>query len=422
MSPMLCRMTIALVALAGATATLGAQEPPLSNATIVERSVTALAEDFRALVAAHQDAAWIGYAVPIVDGKQRMCCGNWSDGGCCGGCRLETGSDEGTSMSTRGRGAVKLEGPSRFYVLFRAGNGRVEKIRAYSEDCSLDAGGRTVHWLSGVTPEDSIRLLQGFVSTSGASRDELWDAAIMAIAMHGDPAADVALDTLSGAGQPVRARKKVAFWLGNARGEHGLQSLQRMLRDDADDEVRKAAVFGVSQSSQPDAFETLATTARTDRSEKIRGEALFWMAQKGDKRAGPVILEALEKDASRAVRKKAVFALSQLRDDTGVPHLIMAARTHDSQDVRGEALFWLSQKASGKAASAITDAIANDPETEVKKRAVFALSQLPKDEGVPRLIEVARTNGNREVRKQAIFWLGQSKDPRALAYFEEVLK
>ena len=58
---------------------------------------------------------------------------------------------------------------------------------------------------------------------------------------------------------------------------------------------------------------------------------------------------------------------------------------------------------------------------EVKKKAVFALSQLPADEGVPRLIQVARTNKNPAVRKQAMFWLGQSKDPRALAFFEEIL-
>jgi HEAT repeat protein len=89
--------------------------------------------------------------------------------------------------------------------------------------------------------------------------------------------------------------------------------------------------------------------------------------------------------------------------------------------VRGEAIFWLAQKAGRKAASAITDAIANDPETKVKERAVFALSQLPTDDGVPRLIDVARTNRNPAVRKQAIFWLGQSRDPRALTFFEEVL-
>ena len=53
---------------------------------------------------------------------------------------------------------------------------------------------------------------------------------------------------------------------------------------------------------------------------------------------------------------------------------------------------------------------------------MFALSQLPKDEGVPLLIKVARTNTNLEVRKQAMFWLGQSKDPRAIDFFSEVLR
>ncbi len=66
-------------------------------------------------------------------------------------------------------------------------------------------------------------------------------------------------------------------------------------------------------------------------------------------------------------------------------------------------------------------ALDDDPEIEVKKKAVFALSQLPKDEGLPLLIGVAKSHQSYEVRKQAMFRLGQS-DPRALAFFEDVLK
>jgi hypothetical protein len=58
----------------------------------------------------------------------------------------------------------------------------------------------------------------------------------------------------------------------------------------------------------------------------------------------------------------------------------------------------------------------------VKVRAVAALGQLPKDEGVPLLINVARTNTNPAVRKRAMHWLGQSKDPRAVDFFESILK
>jgi hypothetical protein len=51
----------------------------------------------------------------------------------------------------------------------------------------------------------------------------------------------------------------------------------------------------------------------------------------------------------------------------------------------------------------------------------MALSQLPADQGVPLLIDVARTHRNAQVRKRAMFWLGQSKDPRAVKFFEEIL-
>jgi hypothetical protein len=108
--------------------------------------------------------------------------------------------------------------------------------------------------------------------------------------------------------------------------------------------------------------------------------------------------------------------------DEPINTVLALARDDRRTYVRGQALFWLAQRAGQQAAGAIRNAVDNDPETEVKRKAVFALSQLPKDEGVPLLIDVARNNRNREVRKQAMFWLGQSKDPRAVTFFEQILK
>lgn len=131
--------------------------------------------------------------------------------------------------------------------------------------------------------------------------------------------------------------------------------------------------------------------------------------------------QAGEDSASRHVAGEGIFAITAHQAPEALTALIDLARNDPQARVRSEALFWLAQRAGVKAAGTITDAIANDPDTKVKERAVFALSQMPADEGVPRLIEVARNNRNPRVRKQAIFWLGQSKDPRALAFFEEIL-
>ena len=102
--------------------------------------------------------------------------------------------------------------------------------------------------------------------------------------------------------------------------------------------------------------------------------------------------------------------------------MIAAARNDRSPRVRGQALSTLSRQAGMKAAGPIQQAIENDPERDVKRRAVSALQHMPNGEGIPLLIQLARTSRNAEVRKQAMSSLGQSRDQRAIAFFEDVLK
>jgi HEAT repeat protein len=127
-------------------------------------------------------------------------------------------------------------------------------------------------------------------------------------------------------------------------------------------------------------------------------------------------------DGARRLRNQAVVAIALHADPPALDRLLSLARDGKDARLRGDALFWVAQRAGAKALHAVSNAIDNDPDTEVKKKAVFALSQMPKDEGVPKMIEVARTNRNPEVRRQAMFWLGQSGDPRALRFFEDVLR
>jgi hypothetical protein len=126
-------------------------------------------------------------------------------------------------------------------------------------------------------------------------------------------------------------------------------------------------------------------------------------------------------DTLSAEHKSAIVAISLHADPEAAAYLIKMAKSGGSAEVRRQALFWVAQRAGREAAPTLRGAIDNDPEVRVKEHAVFALSRLPKDEGVPLLIDVARTNRSPEVRKKAMFWLGQSKDPRALKFFEELL-
>jgi hypothetical protein len=322
-----------------------AQMPRVSNAKAETRNGAGLKAAIDAIVAAQSTPAWVGYTVPAIPGEHNSCC--WNDG--YRGCALE---GQNRMAGVANTGPVMLEGSSTLVVLYRVANHTVDKVRSFSGDCELDAGGLPFILLTGVKPAESVALLEGMVSDKN-------DQAISSIAMHGDPAADQSLEKMASAGSgfPEKVREKTLFWLGNTPRKGGYETLKRIALQDPSETIRDKAMFALSVSKEPDAVNTLISAAKNDQSAKVRGQALFWLAHKAGQRETAAILNAVD----------------------------------------------------------------NDPDVAVKKRAVFALTQIPKEEGVPKLIEVAKSNRSPEVRKQAMFWLGQSKDPRAVEFFREVL-
>jgi TolA-binding protein len=357
------------ICLAGmvAGAALGQQtarmsQPQIVNGQVETRAVaTNLSNTVQQIEGEGAKPLWIAYGVQEIVGERSVCCGNYNNGENvgCGTCKLETEHGNTTSDRHSG-GTMSLERGGQLVVLLRAADKHVMNIRMASNDCTLDAGGVRVLWLTGVKGDESVGLLANYVRPEEIQRHGehgLSEQALTAIAMHADAAADRAFASFVAATQPQGLREKASFWLGAARGEKGLVLLKQMGKSDPSADVRAQVSFALYVSPEPSA----------------------------------------------------------------VDEMIRMAHDDESAHVRGQALFWLAQKAGKKAAGAITGAIDNDPDTEVKKKAVFALSQMPKEEGVPKLIQVAQTNKNPEVRKQAMFWLGQSNDPRALEFFEKVL-
>lgn len=309
-----------------------------------------------------QGPLWMAYVIPAIRKERTMCCfDNWngmSNTGCCSGCRLE-GQGSFNVGPVHGENC-NLEPADLAFVFLRAEGGHITKTRTFTSDCALDAANLPVYWLTGVKAPESVALLTGIVRSDETDTEKgkhIGSQAILAIAIHNDPSADPALESLIAPNMPRKIRQETAFWLGQERGEKGLEILRKTIKNDPDDRFREQALFGFTQASDGAGLKDLLELAKTDPSSRVRGQALFWLAQAGSRKMGEEITAAIE----------------------------------------------------------------NDPDTQVKKRAVFALTQMPRDEGVPLLINVARNNKNPVVRKDAMFWLGQSKDPRALDFIEQVL-
>src|SRR5262249_20771503 len=359
------RIPLAAAAFLAACASLSAQPAQLANARLERRSGSAgLERAFRDAASGQSGSAWIAWPVAAA-GEHHMCCygstEDFSSSPCSGRCFLENDNRNVSYIQSDWSDCRDRSRPSTMLVFVRIEERQPERLRTFTSDCTIDAGGLPLVWLDDVRPAESVAFLDSFVGNPSLSAKKKWkggEPALSAIAMHDDPSADAVLERRASPSTPESLRKHAIFWLGNARGRRGYEVLANLARHDESDAIRKSVTFALSQSKVPEATDTLLTMARRDA----------------------------------------------------------------SPDVRGQALFWLAQKAGRKAAGTIQDAIRDDPETAVKKKAVFALTQMPDNEGVPLLIEVVKTNRNPEVRKQAMFWLGQSKDPRALDFIEGILR
>jgi hypothetical protein len=188
-------------------------------------------------------------------------------------------------------------------------------------------------------------------------RDRLGDSMIGAIAQHADASADQVLEKLVAPGQPESVRSRAVTWLGSARGRSGFETLKRLIANDADERVREQAVNALATSKEKDAPELLVSIAQSDKSPKLRQQAVSAMSRKRDASVAPILAKVIE----------------------------------------------------------------TDPDLQVKRRAVSALNSLPDGEGIPALIQLIKTTRDPEIRKHAISTLGQSRDPRAVTFFEEVL-
>ena len=306
---------------------LAAQPKLLTNAKVDTRSAAAgLDREFRSLVTAQPQPAWIAYQVPTVRGNNLGC-------------------DYVSRDAWGAPGVVHLEPPDHAVILFRVENNAVDRIRTLSPDCEIDAGGVAVHWLTDVQPAQSIELLATFVP----QRELDGNGAVSAIGMHADPAADAALERFVAPGQPEWLRQRAASSLAYARGRHGLEVLKNLIANDPSENVRNRAVSGLGASKQPEALDMLVAIARSDRDPRIRSQAVSSLSRKSGQAALATITNAVENDPDVSVRRRAVSALQSLPDGSGIPLLIQVVRTTKDPEVRKQAMSSLGQSHDARA-------------------------------------------------------------------------
>lgn len=351
----------------GVVAVAQVQQPPaqiIQNGRVEARSGTSIDREVSA--PAGQEPVWLMWRVPMVAGDREMCSSYFSDRNVYSRGYVLDWNPPGRNTGGAGMpqvsapaGPVPIEAGTGLLVLVRVLDGAAERVRTLADDCPIDAGGRTINWLGAVTPAESLRFLDGLTRTDRF---------------------------------PAEVRRNLAGSALTAISLHrdqGADAILDRMAADGDREQRRQAAQALANARGAHGFQTL---------------------QK---------LLAAEKDAE--VRRSFVGALGITREP-GTAAALKGFLNDTDEKIRAEAIYWYAQRGGAPVIGEITRLVESDTSDSVKKRGVSGISRLPANDSVPALLQLARSGSNPVVKKEAVSALSSSKDPRAMAFMEELIK
>jgi HEAT repeat protein/TolA-binding protein len=194
--------------------------------------------------------------------------------------------------------------------------------------------------------------------------------------------------------------------------ESAMPILKQVLarRDACSVQLRRKAVFIISQKRTSETEDILLAAARNDPDSEVREQAVFWLSQVGSERAVSALDSILHSSTDEELQKKALFALSQIHGDRAGQILRdFAERSSASDDVREQAIFWLGQGHSAENAAYLRGLYTRLNSDDLKEKVIFSLSQMHDAENSRWLLDLAQNEREPvEMRKKALFWAGQT--------------
>jgi len=174
-------------------------------------------------------------------------------------------------------------------------------------------------------------------------------------------------------------------------------------------ELRRQAMFLLSQYDTDECFEMLLDAASNDPDTEVKEQAVFWLGQSGDPRALEFFRQLVINNDDPEVIEQAMFAVSQFDDEAASTMLRdIAADADKPAEIRSHAIFGLGHNGNQDDVRFLRELFGSIDDPELKEQIIFAAAQGNARASQKWLLDLVSDRSlDIESRKLALFWSGQ---------------
>ncbi len=216
-----------------------------------------------------------------------------------------------------------------------------------------------------------------------------------------------------------RVREQAVFWLSQVPGERAVEAIQSVLASTKDPGIQEKAVFALAQHHSPGATQALQRFAQDESAPANLREKAIFWLGQEHTPGTDQFLRQLFKSSSSQSQKERILFALSQARSPENDHFLVEVATDGSQPQEIRKRALFWASETGGLSAADLGRMYDSADRQMKEQIIFSLGQ--RREGIDKLLDVARNEKDPDLKRKAIFWLGQSRDPRAVKALQEII-
>lgn len=271
-------------------------------------------------------------------------------------------------------------------------------------------------------------------------------AALTLLGRHGGKSVTPVILGVARSEPDLKLRARAISTLGATNDDTVIDALRDFALTSQENDIVEASLYALSKHTGDRAISVLSDIAISGKTPGQRKVAISSISTRSGEPAVDALFKIYDADQSVEIRRAVISGFANRKSERAGNKLLEIARSSDNVDLRKAAIGAISRRGSEKAIEFLLNLYDTEKNEELKDQIVNSLasgsvfvtspgyvgyvaqssagtSRLNDQRVIDKFIQIARDQqAPMERRKRVIGWLSRSKDPKVLAFLQELLK